>query len=419
MAVPIRPPANSELNDRAPQMRQETSQATSEAMPHDALLDHYSVLLKTIADASADPAQLRKLVYTMACHDIRPDDALAQPIPDATKRARTIVELEQALQLERAIKRLESQSAQLPGARDADAPQAVFSAPPDVAYSGAIADAAPREMLAEAPLQAPYALRLGFKSSLKLGAATASGIALFLGVAAWLHLVRPEATSRASQPQVATSELPASEALKTQTLKQAELPAAAETGGSARSRLIEPAPAARSGLPFPLPVRPGVYAASSGRLAELEPLPVDVPPPRARLSAEIAKPSATTVSGDRLTFVAFRPNAAHSAATVSAHVVARVSRAVTFVNLKVRVTPLPSSWRIRDISYEFKAAPLEGNRDMIVIQPDRALPAGRYALVLDGRAYDFAVAGPITAPEQCLEQTQVVNGVVIAECPGS
>src|SRR6185295_16367240 len=137
-----------------------------------------------------DPAQLRKLVYTMACHDIRPDDALAAPIPNTTKRARTILELEQALQLERAIKRLESQSAQLPGTRGADAPQAVYSAPPDVAYPGAIADAAPREMFAEAPIQEPYALRLGFKSSLKLGAATASGISLFLGVAVWLHWVR-------------------------------------------------------------------------------------------------------------------------------------------------------------------------------------------------------------------------------------
>jgi len=388
-------------------------------MPHDALLDHYSVLLKAISDASADPAQLRKLVYTMACHDIRPDDALAAPIPNTTKRARTILELEQALQLERAIKRLESQSAQLPGTRGADAPQAVYSAPPDVAYPGAIADAAPREMFAEAPIQEPYALRLGFKSSLQLGAATASGISLFLGVAVWLHWVRPEATimPRGGQPLVATSELPASESLKAQVLKDAEPPTGAETVGSARSRRIEPAPTPRSGLSFPLPV--GVYAGSNGRLVELEPLPVDAPAPRAKLSAEITKPSAATVSGDKLTFIAFRPNAAHSAATVSAHVVARVSRAVTFVNLKVKVTPLPSSWRIRDISYEFRAAPLEGNRDMIVIQPDRVLPAGRYALVLDGRAYDFAVAGSIIAPEQCLEQTQVVNGVVIAECSGS
>jgi len=200
MAVPIRPPANSESNARAPQTRQDTSQETSEAMPHDALLDHYSVLLKAISDASADPAQLRKLVYTMACHDIRPDDALAAPIPNTTKRARTILELEQALQLERAIKRLESQSAQLPGTRGADAPQAVYSAPPDVAYPGAIADAAPREMFAEAPIQEPYALRLGFKSSLQLGAATASGISLFLGVAVFALFVLRAREPNADRP---------------------------------------------------------------------------------------------------------------------------------------------------------------------------------------------------------------------------
>ena len=50
---------------------------------------------------------------------------------------------------------------------------------------------------------------------------------------------------------------------------------------------------------------------------------------------------------------------------------------------------------------------------MFVVQPDAVLPAGRYALVLNGYGYDFTVAGPITAPEQCLEQTQVVNGVVV------
>ena len=52
------------------------------------------------------------------------------------------------------------------------------------------------------------------------------------------------------------------------------------------------------------------------------------------------------------------------------------------------------------------------------VQPDAVLPAGRYALVLNGYGYDFTVAGPITALEQCLEQTQVTNGILVAECPG-
>jgi hypothetical protein len=42
---------------------------------------------------------------------------------------------------------------------------------------------------------------------------------------------------------------------------------------------------------------------------------------------------------------------------------------------------------------------------------------GRYALVLNGFGYDFTVAGQITAPEQCLEQVEVVNGAVVTECP--
>ena len=81
------------------------------------------------------------------------------------------------------------------------------------------------------------------------------------------------------------------------------------------------------------------------------------------------------------------------------------------------MTPLESSWRIRDKSYEFKVSPIEGNREMFVAQPDGVLPAGRYALVLNGYGYDFTVAGPITAPEQCLEQTQLTNGILVTECP--
>ena len=103
--------------------------------------------------------------------------------------------------------------------------------------------------------------------------------------------------------------------------------------------------------------------------------------------------------------------------SVSARVVGRVSRAITFVNLRAKVTPLESSWRIRDKAYELKVSPIDGSREMFVIQPDAVLPAGRYALVLNGYGYDFTVAGQITAPEQCLEQTQAMNGLLVTECP--
>ena len=55
---------------------------------------------------------------------------------------------------------------------------------------------------------------------------------------------------------------------------------------------------------------------------------------------------------------------------------------------------------------------------MIVIKPDPdfVLTPGRYALVLNGLGYDFTVAGPITAPEHCLEQVDTLNGAMLSEC---
>ena len=115
------------------------------------------------------------------------------------------------------------------------------------------------------------------------------------------------------------------------------LAGAAETVGSAQPRRIEPPPPPQSGLPFPLPVRSGVYAGSNGQLIELEPLPVEVPR-LARYGCPPKSPEPSrAVSGDRLTFVVFRPNVGQRRpAAVSARVVARVSRAITFVNLKAK-----------------------------------------------------------------------------------
>jgi hypothetical protein len=46
-------------------------------------------------------------------------------------------------------------------------------------------------------------------------------------------------------------------------------------------------------------------------------------------------------------------------------------------------------------------------------------PPGRYAPVLGDEAYDFTVARPVTALDQCLEQFQVQNNVVLSDCPKS
>ena len=56
---------------------------------------------------------------------------------------------------------------------------------------------------------------------------------------------------------------------------------------------------------------------------------------------------------------------------------------------------------------------------MLLIQAenaDFALPAGRYALVLKNEGYDFTVAGKVTDPGQCLEQTEAANGIFYSDC---
>src|SRR4029077_15535620 len=77
--------------------------------PATAMAQDYSlVLMKVIEEAANDPAQLRKLVYVMAWYSLRPEAVISRPVLDATTQAKTFVELEQALELERAIKRVEA-----------------------------------------------------------------------------------------------------------------------------------------------------------------------------------------------------------------------------------------------------------------------------------------------------------------------
>ena len=47
---------------------------------------------------------------------------------------------------------------------------------------------------------------------------------------------------------------------------------------------------------------------------------------------------------------------------------------------------------------------------------DFLFPAGRYELVLGGQNYDFAIAGPVTDPAQCVEGVATGRGPVFYEC---
>ena len=172
-----------------------------------------------------------------------------------------------------------------------------------------------------------------------------------------------------------------------------------------------------------MPTSYGVYAVSHDKLIDLRMLSIKVPDQRVSISAVISTPPGATVPDGRVQFVAFRRDlAANAPDQATVRIVARVKRALTFdASGKPRVTDVEGSWAVRGNSYPMKIGPLNGNPEMILIRPEDdkfSFPAGRYALMLKGLAYDFSVDGPVTDPAQCLERTDALNAPVYSECRG-
>ncbi len=172
----------------------------------------------------------------------------------------------------------------------------------------------------------------------------------------------------------------------------------------------------------PLPSVYGIYSVSAGRLHELEPLAVGrVPDQRVFMSTPIKTPSRTVLPDGRTEFIIYRRDIANNAPDrITVRVIARVQRAMTFNTAgQASTTDVDDSWTIRNVSYDFRVAPLGESSEMLAIRPEKedfVLPAGRYALVVKGQAYDFTVAGPITDAAQCLERVGAANGTFYSEC---
>ena len=173
-------------------------------------------------------------------------------------------------------------------------------------------------------------------------------------------------------------------------------------------------------LGFPLPSVYGIYAVSGGRLHELEPLVGRVPDQRVFMSTPVKTPSRTVLPDGRTVFVIYRRDAANSAPErVSVRVIAKVVREMTFNAGHASTTNAQNTWTIRNISYDFRVAPLGEGSELLIIRPeseDFVFPAGRYGLVIKGQAYDFTIAGPITEPAQCLEGIKAENGTFYSDC---
>lgn len=435
--------------------------------------DYYAVLSRVIGEASRDPAQLRKLVYALAWNYLKPDARPTLTPPDPKEQAKAMLEVEIARrQLERAISHIETdsvrnahetaaaaaQQAELQSSselhpfaggwqgsdqhpRDLDeSPKAVPEPEPAPEQHSTPSDNAviilperapswlvqrPRDELFPehlpqywdhryhgAPGPAyhapPHPVRSGIFSFLQLVAAAVIGVVLYVGVAGWVQIGQQRPAP--PPPMVASPQPP---------------PRPIETTARAPDVIPEPKAAAaesKSSLPFPVPRSYGVYAGNGGQLAELAPLPIKVPDPRVLVSAEITRPSRTVLPAGELSFIVFRRDLVSSAPqVVSVRVVARISRVMKFVDGRPNVSPIEGTWRIRSKSYELKVTPLEDRPEMILLQPEPGFvfPPGRYALVLNGYGFDFAVAGTVTSTEQCLEQAELANGTILNECPNA
>jgi len=174
-------------------------------------------------------------------------------------------------------------------------------------------------------------------------------------------------------------------------------------------------------LGFTLPSVYGIYAVSGGQLHELEPLVGRVPDQRVFMSTPVKTPSRTVLPDGRAVFIIYRRDAANGAPErVSVRVIAKVLRAMTFKTAgPASMTNVQDTWTIRNISYDFRVAPLGEGSEMLMIRPeseDFVFPAGRYGLVIKGQAYDFTIAGSITEPVQCLEGIKAENGTFYSEC---
>jgi hypothetical protein len=415
------------------------------SLPQARLAQDFSiVLMRTIESMKSDPSQFRNMIYEMARMRLQKEAFLRDPPMNVLEQRRLM------LALETAIERVETESFvrdSLPLlAAEMDPDADLFEPLPSVADLDAApttplereptapvidSDPAPASAVAPAPRRA--VLPAAVKAVLRLGALATVAAAIVLVANHEFHLDgnRLLATVQNVLPQA-----PARSRRRTavpQTAEVASIAAPAEP--STASAVIAPPPQAdlasqpayppqttpsppRSAL---VPAAYGVYAVSDGKLFELEPLMGRVPDPRIFMSAVITKPSRTLLPDGRVTFIVYRREVATSAPDhVTVRVIAKVVRDLKFgTSGHATTAKVDDAWAIRNVSFDYRVAPSPDNREMIVVKPENdafMLSPGRYGLVVNGLAYDFAVDGWMNEPSHCLERTEAANGTFYTEC---
>jgi hypothetical protein len=369
-------------------------------------VDFALVLSRMIDTVKADPAQLRRIVYELARTKLQ-EDFREGNIGEAKVMASA---------LEIAIKGVENFSRR----------QEVLSPPPNDYRSigirgsdfNALHSSPPLDNTATfienvEPIVTPSNKWLQLKSITVL---SCLGVAVgIVGLISYASLGKRLSFSILQNPSTAVTEqrtVPAAPRMA--------LPSEGDTqGGVGQKPMLSASGTPSSSLP--LPTSYGVYAVSNGVLSELSTLPGRVPDRRIAISPTIDAPSRTTLHDGRISFILFRRDLATSAPErLEVRIIARITRALTVDKAgKARTNPVEDVWSIRNISYDFRIAPLPENSEMLVGRSDTldfVLPAGRYALVIKSQAYDFTIAGPVDDAKQCLERIDAANGSFYAEC---
>ncbi len=185
-----------------------------------------------------------------------------------------------------------------------------------------------------------------------------------------------------------------------------------------------PAPRIATADPsFPQPPAYGVYALVDNKLVELQQVRVTPVDPRNPTQLQILEPARTVLAPGKPSFVIFhRDLATHAPERVPLRIAARVAHAMNFdsTGKAIMTTPAVDTWIIRELGFELRASPVEGNSEMIKLRAEdptlSSLPPGRYELMLGPQAFDFTVAGEVTDPTHCVEGVTTVRGQVFNEC---
>jgi hypothetical protein len=416
-------------------------------LPTRLAIDYYGVLSRTIEAAKFNSRHLREAVYNLARVHLQREILSQYPNISAAQLQRLLSELEDA------IERVEATHAE---AYDNN----VFRAAPPTAWAGASEEAAnalrasdedwaPPSGAAVAPVtvyapQAPMAVQHGpvlqvlpdYLANRHLpsverfptverrptmrpsfGVFVQNVASALLAVATFAFMTGHWDVSgffSKSKPTTAASlEITAAK-------DQVALPAVNAAPSEAVSTVLPAAQPPTAVAPaYPVPQSYGVYALVDGALIELDRLGMRVPDARVLISPEIREPSRVVLPNGNVSFIVYRREMAGAAPDrMSVRVVAKVESEMAFKDGKPQTKAVENSWRIRSQAFDFKVAPINENRDMVLAkaEPELVLPAGRYALVMAGQGYDFSVAGPVTDRQQCLERIETVQGAMYSEC---